>query len=137
MAHILVVDDEPEVLNLVAKLRGRHQGVRVSTARRAAAARAVLMSDAVDLMITDAHMPGENGVALARAAAELGIPAPASAARRRCDAVLRSEAALARRCLGSEHRLAATARSGACRLARRLPHLLVPRLTRSDRERCR
>jgi DNA-binding NtrC family response regulator len=75
MAHILVVDDEPDVLNLVAKALGRHEGVRVSTARRAAAARAVLMSDGVDLMITDARMPGENGVALARAAAELGIPA--------------------------------------------------------------
>jgi DNA-binding NtrC family response regulator len=75
MAHILVVDDEPDVLRLMTRLLGRSEGVRVSTARRAATARAVLMSESVDLMITDARMPGESGVALIRVADELGVPA--------------------------------------------------------------
>jgi two-component system response regulator PilR (NtrC family) len=74
MTHILVVDDEPDILRILSAILGRYPKVRVSTARRASVARAVLMSEPVDLLITDARMPGENGVALAQAAAELGIP---------------------------------------------------------------
>jgi DNA-binding NtrC family response regulator len=74
MTHILVVDDEPDILRLLTALLGATPGTRVSTARRASVARAILMREGADLVITDARMPGENGIALARLAEELGIP---------------------------------------------------------------
>jgi len=39
--------------------------VRVSTARRVSVARDVLVRNTVDLVVTDARMPGETGLALA------------------------------------------------------------------------
>jgi DNA-binding response OmpR family regulator len=72
--HILVVDDEPEILEILARLL-RARGIRVSTARRASVARIIMMHEGVDLLIADARIPGENGIDLARAAEELGIPA--------------------------------------------------------------
>jgi DNA-binding NtrC family response regulator len=72
--HILIVDDEPDVLHALGSLLAQRENVRVTPARRATVARAVLMREQVDLVITDARMPGENGVSLAEAAAELGIP---------------------------------------------------------------
>jgi DNA-binding NtrC family response regulator len=74
MPHILVVDDEPDVLRFLTGLLAPQVGTRVTTARRSSVARAVLMRETVDLLITDARMPGENGVALAQSAAECGIP---------------------------------------------------------------
>jgi DNA-binding NtrC family response regulator len=73
MTHILLVDDEPDVLSLLERCLAR-PGTAITLARRAAVARAVLMRDRVDLVITDARMPGEDGISLARATAELGIP---------------------------------------------------------------
>jgi two-component system, OmpR family, response regulator len=63
--HILVVDDDPDICDLVCDyLTG--EGYRVSTAHDGEAMRAVLERDAVALVILDLVLPGEDGLALAR-----------------------------------------------------------------------
>ena len=74
MTHILVVDDEPDILRFLTALLEQQNETRVTTARRSSVARSVLMRESVDLIIADARMPGESGVALALAAAEFGVP---------------------------------------------------------------
>jgi DNA-binding response OmpR family regulator len=68
-AHILVVDDEAEVRELLQEYLGR-QEFEVSTAESVPAARAVLNAATgvrpFDLVILDLKMPGENGLVLAR-----------------------------------------------------------------------
>jgi len=70
--HVLVVDDDPSILELIVRALAS-QAVRVSTARRVSIARDVLTRQSVDLVVTDARMPGETGLALAEKARELGI----------------------------------------------------------------
>lgn len=62
---LLVVDDEPELRELLAEYFGR-QGFEVSTAADAAAARRLLADRRPDLAVLDVHMPGETGLSLAR-----------------------------------------------------------------------
>jgi two-component system, OmpR family, phosphate regulon response regulator OmpR len=70
--HVLVVDDDPLILEVVS--RGlASPSLRISTARRVSVARDVLAHDAVDLVITDARIPGETGLELAATAKDLGI----------------------------------------------------------------
>jgi len=70
--HVLIVDDDPLILEVLARaLAG--QDIRITTARRVSVARATLMCQPVDLVIADVRMPGESGVQLAKAAADLGI----------------------------------------------------------------
>jgi len=63
--HILVVDDEPEICELV-----RHyltdEGYRVSTAHDGAGMRRVIAQDLVNLVILDLKLPDEDGLTLAR-----------------------------------------------------------------------
>jgi two-component system, OmpR family, phosphate regulon response regulator OmpR len=70
--HILVVDDDPAILELLERALASDR-VRVSTARRAAMARDVLMRQPVDLVIADARLPGESGLQLALSARDVGI----------------------------------------------------------------
>ena len=65
--HILVVDDEAEVRDLLQEYLSR-QGFRISTAESVSAARAMLDGEAsgADLVILDLRMPGEDGLVLAR-----------------------------------------------------------------------
>jgi DNA-binding NtrC family response regulator len=70
--HILVVDDDPSILDLVERALAA-ENFRVSKARRVAIARDVLVRQVVDLVITDARIPGETGLHLAEKARELGI----------------------------------------------------------------
>jgi DNA-binding response OmpR family regulator len=70
--HVLVVDDDPLILDIIVRALASRQ-VRVSTARRVSMARDVLIRHTVDLVVTDARMPGETGLALAEKARELGI----------------------------------------------------------------
>lgn len=72
--HVLVVDDDPLILDIVARALASAE-LRVSTARRASIARDVLARQTIDLVVTDARMPGETGLDLARKARELGIAA--------------------------------------------------------------
>jgi DNA-binding response OmpR family regulator len=65
--HILVVDDEAEVRDLLQEYLSR-QEFRISTAESVPAARAMLDGEAsgADLVILDLRMPGEDGLVLAR-----------------------------------------------------------------------
>jgi two-component system OmpR family response regulator len=63
--HVLVVDDHREIRDLLAKYLAK-QGYRVSTAAAAAPARRLLASSAIDLVVLDVMMPGEDGLALCR-----------------------------------------------------------------------
>jgi two-component system, OmpR family, response regulator len=70
--HILVVDDDPSILDMLSRALTSDQ-VRVSTARRVSVARDVLMRQSVDLVITDARLPGESGIQLTLSARDVGI----------------------------------------------------------------
>ena len=63
--HIIVVDDEPEICEMLADYLG-HAGFRVSTAEDGATLRRLLEDQAADLVILDINMPGEDGLSLAR-----------------------------------------------------------------------
>ena len=64
-ATILIVDDEPDVREVLQEYFETH-GFEVLMAGDAAAARALLRSRSVDLALLDIHMPGEDGLSLAR-----------------------------------------------------------------------
>jgi two-component system OmpR family response regulator len=73
-AHILVVDDHREIRDLVAKYLAKH-GLRVSVAESAGRARRVLETSAIDLVVLDVMMPGEDGLSLCRhLRATTGVP---------------------------------------------------------------
>ncbi|PIW31225.1 MAG: DNA-binding response regulator [Rhodospirillales bacterium CG15_BIG_FIL_POST_REV_8_21_14_020_66_15] len=63
--HILVVDDHPDIRDALARYLKEH-GFRVTTADRAATARQALETSAVDLVVLDIMMPGEDGLSLCR-----------------------------------------------------------------------
>ena len=62
--HVLLVDDEREIREPLASYLTRN-GVRVTKAENAAAARQMLSAYAIDLVLLDIMMPGEDGLALA------------------------------------------------------------------------
>lgn len=64
-AHILVVDDDGQIRQLVAKFL-RENGFRVTTARDGREMRQVLADASVDLIILDLMLPGTNGLDLCR-----------------------------------------------------------------------
>jgi len=64
-ATILVVDDEPDVREVLEEYLGA-QGYAVVGAEHAAAARAAAAKQPIDLVLIDIHMPGEDGLSLAR-----------------------------------------------------------------------
>jgi two-component system, OmpR family, response regulator len=70
--HILIVDDDPAILEVLVRALTSSE-LRVTTARRVSIAKDILVRQTVDLVIADARIPGETGIALARAAGDLGI----------------------------------------------------------------
>src|SRR4029450_1794461 len=64
-AHILVVDDDQRIRDLLARYLFEN-GFRVTTATDAASARAAMRGLAFDVVILDVMMPGESGLELAR-----------------------------------------------------------------------
>lgn len=63
--HLLVVDDHHEIRDLVSRFMSKH-GFRVSTARDGSEMRKVLESNAIDLVVLDVMLPGEDGLILCR-----------------------------------------------------------------------
>ena len=64
-ATVLVVDDEPGVRDVLKDYFVAH-GYAVVEAESAGAARAVAAQRAIDVALVDIHMPGEDGLSLAR-----------------------------------------------------------------------
>lgn len=66
--NVLLVDDQVRILEATKKLVNWEQlGVeRIFTAECADDAKAILESEAVDILLTDIEMPGEDGIALQR-----------------------------------------------------------------------
>jgi two-component system phosphate regulon response regulator OmpR len=64
-SHIVVVDDEPEICEMLADYLS-HAGFAVSTAEGGAALRRILEERPADLVVLDINMPGEDGLSLAR-----------------------------------------------------------------------
>ncbi|PSJ37269.1 response regulator [Allosphingosinicella deserti] len=61
--HILLVDDERDIRDPLAAYLGLN-GYRVTKAENAPAARQVLAAHAIDLILLDVMMPGEDGLSL-------------------------------------------------------------------------
>lgn len=64
-AHILVVDDHRDIRDLLARYLTRH-GMRVTVADGGPAMRQALKTAAIDLIVLDIMMPGEDGLSLTR-----------------------------------------------------------------------
>ena len=64
-AHILVVDDDREIRDLLDKFLGKH-GYRVTTAADGREMKKVLGDARIDLVVLDLMMPGEDGLTLCR-----------------------------------------------------------------------
>lgn len=63
--HLLVVDDDREIRDLLSRFLSRH-GYRVTMAKDAREARRLVADARIDLMILDIMMPGEDGLSLCR-----------------------------------------------------------------------
>jgi two-component system OmpR family response regulator len=63
--HIAVVDDHRDIRDLVGKYLMQH-GYRISLAESAIALRRLLERSALDLVVLDVMMPGEDGLSLCR-----------------------------------------------------------------------
>jgi two-component system, OmpR family, alkaline phosphatase synthesis response regulator PhoP len=74
---VLVADDESHILNVVS-LKLRNAGFEVVTAKDGSEALEMALADRPDLLITDYHMPGLNGMEvcqkLKESATASGIP---------------------------------------------------------------
>lgn len=72
--HILVVDDHRDIRELLGKYLIQH-GFRVTLAEDAATARRAIKTAAIDLVVLDIMMPGEDGLSLCRHLREnSGVP---------------------------------------------------------------
>ncbi|MBA2593212.1 MAG: response regulator [Gammaproteobacteria bacterium] len=65
LATILIVDDEAELREVLEEYLSA-QGHTALGAENAAVARALCAQHAIDLAILDIHLPGEDGLSLAR-----------------------------------------------------------------------
>jgi two-component system OmpR family response regulator len=74
-AHILVVEDDPEIAELVLRLL-RAEGWRASRAAETRAARRLLEAEGADLLVLDLMLPGEDGLAFCRALRAEGRATP-------------------------------------------------------------
>lgn len=64
-AHLLVVDDDTEIAQILSRYFGSH-GFRVSTACDGIRMRHILHSEPVDIVMLDIGLPGEDGFSLTR-----------------------------------------------------------------------
>jgi len=71
--HILIVDDDPDIRELVVDYLSR-QGLKASGAADGREMRRVLSSERVDLLVLDLMLPGEDGISLCRELRAPGRP---------------------------------------------------------------
>ena len=64
-AHILVVDDDREIRDLLSRFLGKH-GFRVTVARDGREMKQALADRKIDLVVLDLMLPGEGGLSLCR-----------------------------------------------------------------------
>ena len=64
-SHILVVDDDPQIGDLLSDYLKKH-GYRVSVARDGQAMKRLLDQFSIDLLVLDIMLPGEDGLSLCR-----------------------------------------------------------------------
>jgi DNA-binding NtrC family response regulator len=76
MGRILLVDDEPDVLEVCERVLSR-AGYEVRAARDAKRARGYLAEERFDLAILDIHMPNESGISLLEHAHKVDPALPA------------------------------------------------------------
>lgn len=74
-AHILIVDDEPDIRELVSEIL-EDEGYRVSVAEDGASARAVFSREDPDLVLLDIWMPDIDGISLLKEWSAGGLPCP-------------------------------------------------------------
>ena len=74
-AHILVVDDDREIRDLLARFLAKH-GLRVTTAKDGAEMERALADWSIDLVVLDLMMPGEDGLSLTRRLRAQGTAVP-------------------------------------------------------------
>lgn len=74
-AHILVVDDDREIRDLLARFLAKH-GLRVTTAKDGAEMERALADWSIDLVVLDLMMPGEDGLSLTRRLRGQGVAVP-------------------------------------------------------------
>ncbi len=65
MNHVLIVDDDPEIIRPLKRFLNDH-GLRVSTADGGRNMRETLENSAIDIILLDIMMPGEDGLTLCR-----------------------------------------------------------------------
>jgi two-component system OmpR family response regulator len=63
--HILIVDDDREIRDLLARFLDKH-GLRVTTAAEGREMQRVLDGNRIDLIVLDLMLPGEDGLTLCR-----------------------------------------------------------------------
>ena len=63
--HILVVDDDPQIRDLLQEYLAENQ-LRVSVTSTGNEMSAILVDHAIDLVVLDLRLAGEDGMALAR-----------------------------------------------------------------------
>jgi two-component system OmpR family response regulator len=63
--HVLIVDDDREIRDLIARFLEKH-GLRVSVAADGRAMGRVLADRGIDLIVLDVMLPGEDGLSLCR-----------------------------------------------------------------------
>ena len=74
-AHILVVDDDRDIRDLLARFLVKH-GLRVTAARDGVEMRKALDDGKIDLVVLDLMMPGEDGLSLTRSLRAGGVMVP-------------------------------------------------------------
>jgi two-component system OmpR family response regulator len=63
--HVLVVDDDREIRDLLSRFLVKH-GLRVSAAKDGAEMMKIIETSAIDLVVLDLMLPGEDGLSLCR-----------------------------------------------------------------------
>ena len=72
-AHVLVVDDDPDIRTLIGEFLTRH-GYRIDTAEDGIAMDRAMAKERPDLVLLDLMMPGEDGLSICRRLAATGGP---------------------------------------------------------------